>query len=180
MQSALAIACGGQIERDAMQYRVRGASATTGIDATITVEAATASDAHAIASKRGMFVEAVDPIEMAQGSDLITQVPSYQTPRMRPEYSQLRREAGWTTFLGTILAIIGWVAMGLALVLFAIVVYQHAQHDVNPLPAGDVIVIVPTLIINAFLFWTASAVLRMLGFIGLAVRDIASNTRIRG
>lgn len=165
-----------------MKWQVRGASATTGIDATITVEAETDADAWAIASKRGMFVESVERVatSVAPPPSGMTQVPPYQPPRTRPpEYSELRRESGWITFLGTILAIIGWVSLGLALTLFAIVVYQRTQLDPNPIPAGDVILTVPTLIINAFLFWTASAVLRMLGFIGLAVRDIASNTRIK-
>jgi len=165
-----------------MQWRVRGASATTGIDATITVDAETDADAWSIASKRGMFVESVERVASsdALSPNKAVQVPFHQPPHAAPiEYSELRREAGWIAFLGIVLAIIGWFSLGLALLLFGIVVYQVVHHEHDPNLIATAVAMVPTLIVTAFFFWTASAVLRMLGFIGLAVRDIARNTRDR-
>lgn len=167
-----------------MQWRVRGASATTGIDATISVEATTVSEAHAIASKRGMLVESLDPVEIeARAPEMLMQLPDYESRRaafmQSMEYSELRRESKWIALLGTILLVIGCLFMLVAVGIAAFALFDHLNHDPDPIPPSLVTTAVAACFINAFLFWTASAILRMLGYIGLAVRDIASSTRVK-
>ena len=175
MRSALAIACGGQIERVNMQWRIRGASSTTGIDSSTLLEAVDVEQARDFANQRGILVSSIESADASL--DLIAaSTRSVVLPSTSVNYPALDNQSRWAASLGTFFNGIGWILLIATTMGAVVALFAHANYA-EFISMADLVRWIVTAIVITFFFLTAGAILRMLAYIGQAVRDIAINSR---
>lgn len=174
IQSAPAVAFPCQIERDNMQWRVRGASATTGIDTNTLIEAADVEQARDFVNQRGILVASIEPVDA--NLEQIAVASNSVTVSRAIHYPALEAQSRWTASLGSFFNFIGIALLILTTIVTVLVFVARANSGPDFIAMALLAQWIIGALVIAFLFFTAGAVLRILAHIGLAVRDIASNS----
>lgn len=160
-----------------MQWRVRGASATTGIDTNTLIEAADVEQARDFANQRGILVASIEPVD-ANLEQIAYANRNPVTVSRAIQYPALEAQSRWTASLGSFFNFIG-IALLILTTIVTLLVFVMRANSGGAVPAIEMAWLAQWIIcalVIAFLFFTAGAVLRILAHIGLAVRDIASNS----
>lgn len=175
IHGAQAVVFREQIERENMQRRVRGASATTGIDSNTLVEAADVEQARDFANQRGILVASIEPVD-ANLEQIAHASHSVGTLSRAVHYPSLESQSRWTASLGSFFNFIGIGLLILTTVVTVLVLVERANSGADPIAMALLVQWIIGALVIAFLFFTAGAILRILAYIGQAVRDIAASS----
>jgi len=158
-----------------MRWLIEAADSKTGMETEITVEARTEADAERLARYNGLLVWKVSRV----GPRPAPLVP-YRGPEVAgpPQYAQVLRSAAWVRRLSIVVSAVGWVGFVTALGVFSFLCMREGWDNWKAWRAWLVPATVATWLwaAAAACCVIAGAVLRMMGAVALAIRDVARNT----
>ena len=158
-----------------MRWLVEAADSKTGMETEITVEARTEAEAERLARYNGLLVWKVSRV----GARPAPLVP-YRGPEVAgpPQYVQVLRSAAWVRRLSVVVSAVGWIGFVTALGVFSFLCMREAWDNWKSWRAW----LLPATV--ATWRWAAAAagcviagaVMRLMGAVALAIRDVARNT----
>lgn len=165
-----------------MRWLVEGADAQTGRDVRIVIEAVSAAEAEQKAMDRRVLVSRVTVAPAAAP----TPQQSEETDRLvkqrldpTPEYDEIVSGASALGVLASLVAGVGWLFVLGGFVFIVIAIGETVNPQVSPVHGVSVVTLVvggAVALGYGVMILLAASLVRMIGSMGLALRDLARNS----